>query len=278
MAAERIAILGDHGSELNSVSSEAETDASIEDTQSSVSVAEPEYGIEQLANAAFRVQLESGIRRAIPLAGLALRLTPERPGLASTSVDLSRWSFPARLAPLVTRPPHAVHLHQRKIPCADCGQLTVFRCDLARLHWSGGTYLYGNHPVNRRHCFGVCHTVSGEYGAFELTAFCLACRRQRLFCHYCYQCAWCTPAAWSQPAIERVEMEPQRVWEGESSEDEDYTDDTFRVTAEFAFAAAGMGMSWQIRQRGRVVHDYRSRTFGGGTGCCVLLTRAGEES
>ena len=46
------------------------------------------------------------------------------------------------------------------------------------------------------------------------TAFCQACRRQRLFCHYCHQCAWCTPAAWSQPAIERVEMEPQRVWEG----------------------------------------------------------------
>ena len=151
MAAERIAILGDHGSELNSVSSEAETEASIgESTQSSVSVAEPEYGIEQLTNAAFRAELESRIRRAIPLAGLALRLTPERPGLASTNVDLSRWNFPARLAPLVTLPPHTVHLHQRKIPCADCGQLTVFRCDLARLHWSGGTYLYGNHPVNRR--------------------------------------------------------------------------------------------------------------------------------
>ena len=118
-----------------------------------------------------------------------------------------------------------------------------------------GPTLYGNHPVNRRRCFGVCHTVSGEYGAFELTAFCLACRRQRLFCHYCHQCAWCTSAAWSQPAIERVEMQPQRVWEGESSEDEDYTDDNFRVTAEFAFAAAGMGMSWQIRRRGRVVHD-----------------------
>ena len=154
------------------------------------------------------------------------------------------------------------------VACADCGQYTLFRCDLALLHWSAGTYLYGNHPVNQRHCVTVYNTASGEFNHGGLTALCLTCRRQSLACHRCRAVPWCTPPSWTR----QIHPAPRHfiLYPPSSSEDEEPSSDgDMQLSAEIALGAAGMSDALRVRSGQRLVRDYRYLNSESSPGCCA---------
>ena len=152
------------------------------------------------------------------------------------------------------------------VGCADCGQYTLFRCDLPPLHWSAGTYLYGNHPVNRRHCVTIYRTMNGEFEHGGLTALCLTCRRLSLLCHRCRGIPWCTPPSWTRqihPAPRHFILYPP----GSSEEEEPSSDDDVYLSAEMSLGAAGMSAGLSIRTGRRLVRDYRYSNSVSSSGC-----------